>query len=298
MYRLKPYMMPIAMTFGIMFYKLFDSFAFITPYLIFIMLFLTYNNLSFKNLRITSLHLILILIQIFSCLIIYFLLDNFNHVLAQSALICILAPTATAAPVIARMLGGNIASLASYSLLSNFSVAILSPFIFSYIGIHQETSFIQSFLLIFSQISPLLIAPFIATLIIRKLFPSIQKKLQSLTDISFYLWVLALSIVTGKTVSFILNQDSSGYTIEILIASCSLILCIGQFVIGRRIGRYFNDTITGGQGLGQKNTILAIWMAQVYLNPISSLGPGAYILWQNVVNSYQIWHRKQQKNIL
>jgi len=45
--------------------------------------------------------------------------------------------------------------------------------------------------------------------------------------------------------------------------------------------------------LGQKNTILAIWMAQMYLNPISSIAPGAYVLWQNIINSYQVWlHRK------
>jgi len=46
--------------------------------------------------------------------------------------------------------------------------------------------------------------------------------------------------------------------------------------------------------LGQKNTILAIWMAHTYLNPLSSVAPGSYVLWQNIINSCQLW--KKRKN--
>ena len=46
-----------------------------------------------------------------------------------------------------------------------------------------------------------------------------------------------------------------------------------------------------GQSLGQKNTVLAVWMSQAFLDPISSIAPTAYIVWQNFVNSYQIYRR-------
>jgi BASS family bile acid:Na+ symporter len=72
-----------------------------------------------------------------------------------------------------------------------------------------------------------------------------------------------------------------------------LIVCISQFLIGRSIGKQYNDTVASGQGLGQKNTILAIWMAQMYLNPIASIGPGSYVLWQNIINSYQVWLKRK-----
>ena len=68
-----------------------------------------------------------------------------------------------------------------------------------------------------------------------------------------------------------------------------------QFITGRRIGRRFRDKVAGAQGLGQKNTILAIWMAQTYLNPISSVAPAFYVVWQNIVNSYQLWLRRRDK---
>ena len=47
----------------------------------------------------------------------------------------------------------------------------------------------------------------------------------------------------------------------------------------------------------RKNTVLAVWMAQSFLNPLSSIAPTAYIVWQNFVNSYQIW-KKDRKGII
>ena len=65
-------------------------------------------------------------------------------------------------------------------------------------------------------------------------------------------------------------------------------VCILQFRIGRRFGDKFGDKVAGGQSLMQKNTVLAVWLALAYMNPIASIGPAAYILWQNIVNSWQI----------
>jgi BASS family bile acid:Na+ symporter len=80
----------------------------------------------------------------------------------------------------------------------------------------------------------------------------------------------------------------------LLIAVSSLILCVIQFAIGRFVGRHFGSTIESGQALGQKNTAFAIWISNVYLNPLSSVGPGCYILWQNIINSLELWqHRKK-----
>ena len=76
------------------------------------------------------------------------------------------------------------------------------------------------------------------------------------------------------------------------MAFAALLLCVAQFALGRWIGKKYGETIAGGQGLGQKNTILAIWMAQVYLSPLSSIGPAAYVLWQNSINSWQLWRRR------
>lgn len=68
----------------------------------------------------------------------------------------------------------------------------------------------------------------------------------------------------------------------------ALVVCLIQFKIGRMVGRRFGDPIAGGQGLAQKNTVLAVWLALAYMNPLASIGPAAYIAWQNIINSAQL----------
>lgn len=290
---LKTWMLPLAMLCGACFYDFFQRLSFLTPYLIFSMLFITYCKLSFRELKFSSLHLWLLLIQIAGSILVYGMLVWFDPLLAQGALICVLAPTATAAAVITGMLGGSVACLAAFTLISSLAVAVVSPVIFSLLGSHSEMPFWDSFLYICRQVMPLLILPFGCALLLEKLLPAVHRQLKKLQVLSFYLWGLGLTIVMGKTVYFIMQQDSSNYGEEWLIALFSLGICVAQFVGGRYIGRRYGDTVAGGQGLGQKNTILAIWMAQVYLSPLASIGPASYVVWQNSINSYQLWRKKR-----
>ena len=91
------------------------------------MLLVPYCKISLTRIRIKPLHLFLILIQIIGGLGIYTALSFYDPLVAQGIFICVLAPTATSAAVITGMLGGNVASLATFSLLSNLCVAVLSP---------------------------------------------------------------------------------------------------------------------------------------------------------------------------
>ena len=291
--KIKSYMMPIAMFTGIILHKYMGELAFLTPYLIAIMLFITYCNISFKDIHFSRLHLWLIIIQILGSITIFLLLRPINPILAQGAMICVLAPTATSAPVITGMLGGNVASLTAYSLLCNMVIVIVAPIIFAFTGEIESASFTDSFWIVFQKVSILLFLPFFGALLLQKLLPRVHNEIQKAKSLPFYLWSIALVIITGKTVRFIIDQENPNYITELSIALIALIVCITQFLVGRRLGRIYGDIVAGGQGLGQKNTILAIWMAQTYLNPIASIGPGTYVLWQNVVNSYQVWRKRK-----
>jgi len=154
-------------------------------------------------------------------------------------------------------------------------------------------SFFKSFLAISQHVFVLLFLPFALAMAMQKFTPKITDKIASYSGLSFYLWSLALCVVAGRTVVFIQKQDGQSHIIEIMVAIGALVVCVSQFMIGRAIGKKYDDTVAGGQGLGQKNTILAIWMAQIYLNPISSIGPGAYVLWQNIINSFQVWQNRK-----
>lgn len=292
--RLKTYMLPIAIVTGALFYKYVELASFLTPYLIFFMLLITYCKLSIRNMRISPLHFWLLVIQVFGSLLIYYVLLPLDSMVAEGAFICVFAPTATAAAVITGMLGGDIACLATYSLISNMTVAFASPIIFSFMNAHGSMPFWESFLIICKQMIPLLILPFVAAIFLRRFFPKAHNALQNRQSISFYMWAVSLTIVMGKTVSFIIKQGSGNIKEEILIAFFALIVCVAQFALGKWVGYKNNNLIAGGQGLGQKNTVLAIWMALVYLHPLSSIGPASYVVWQNSINSWQLW--KKQKS--
>ena len=288
-------MLPLAMLTGALSYRLVGYISFLTPYLIFTMLLLTFCKLSPREMRLHPLHKWLLLIQLVGCVVVYGLVYLYDPVVAQGALICVLAPTATSAAVITGMLGGSVAFLTNYVLLCNIGVAIMAPVLFSFMGSQSEMPFFESFLFICRQVGPLLILPLVFAWSLRAFLPKLHARILSVHKLSFYLWAVALTIVTGSTVRFLVEQQDPDYTVEIGLAVVLLVICVGQFLLGRRLGKTYGDPVSSGQGLGQKNTILAIWMAQVYLNPIASIAPAAYVLWQNSINSYQLW-LKGRKN--
>lgn len=198
--------------------------------------------------------------------------------------------------MITGKLGGSASSLTTYTLLSNLLAAIVVPLVFPLVEPHAEITFFAAFLKILGKVFPLLLFPFFLALFLRRFIPPIHRFLAGLRDMAFYLWAVALAIVTGQTVKSLVNSEAEIY-VEILIALGGLITCIAQFYWGKRIGTKYNDRISAGQALGQKNTVLAIWMSYTYLNPLSSVGPGSYVLWQNIINSYQLWKKRKKELI-
>ena len=293
---LKNWTLPIAMLAGAIGYPFFISLSFLTPILIFTMLLLTFCKVSPQDLKPKLLHLWLLMIQIFGSVAVYLLLCRFNKIVAEGAMVCIICPTATAAAVITSKLGGSAASLTTYTLLGNIGAAIAVPIIFPLIEAHADISFWDSFFLILSKVFPLLICPFLTAWLLQKFVPRVHHALLAYHELAFYLWAVSLAIVTAQTLSSLINDPADGWT-EILIALAALVACCVQFFLGKTLGSIYDDRISGGQALGQKNTILAIWMAHTYLNPLSSVGPGSYVLWQNIINSWQLWKKRKKELI-
>lgn len=294
---LKPWILPIAMVLGILLHNYINLVAGLSPCLIFLMLLITFCKISPNDFHLSRFIWILLSVQIIGAVIAYFVIAPFSKDIAQGAFICIFCPTATAAPVITGLLGGSITLLATYSLISNISVAILAPFLFSLMGSDSDIEFSSSILTIGSKVFPLILSPLALALLLRAYMPKVHKQIANRQSLSFYLWALALIIVVGNAVSFIMQEPADKIPEMVVIALVSLATCCLQFYIGRKIGRRFGDKISGAQGLGQKNTVLAIWMALTYLNPISSVGPAAYVAWQNTINSIQLYYKgKNEKS--
>lgn len=288
-------MLPVAMIGGALFYQWMEYITFLSPYLIFLMLFITYCKLQLKDFKPDKFELTLLLVQMALAGIGYALFFFWNKTVAEGVFICIFIPTATAAPVITSMLGGSISKVATYSLLCNAICAVFGPLILAAIGDHSDMTFGKSFQLILSQVFPLIILPLVLALALRYFLPKAHTKIVGMQQLSFYLWAVSLFIVVGSCVSFAIKSWTPDQTVTmLLLALGALIACVAQFKIGRKIGSKFGHTVSGGQGLGQKNTVLAVWLALAYMNPIASIAPASYVAWQNIINSWQLMRRQSQ----
>lgn len=309
----KTWTLPISMLTGTVLYFIFANVSileptkpfvrsvvsYLTPFLIFAQLLLTFCRVSWRELMPSPWHGWLLLFQAVSSVLIATLLmtlpmsSNYKEVF-EGAMVCLICPTATAAAVITGKLGGSASSLTTYTLLSNLLTAVAVPLIFPLVEPHAGLGFLSAFFMILGKVFPLLLFPFILAYLLRLLLPPVHRFLLGLHDMAFYLWAVALAIVTGQTVKSLMNSEAE-VGVEIWLALAGLITCAVQFYLGKRIGTKYNDRISAGQALGQKNTVLAIWMAYTYLNPLASVAPGSYVLWQNIFNSWQLWKKRRDE---
>ena len=287
--KIKDFMLPIAMLGGAVFYKWIGYLTFLSPFLIFAMLTITYCRLEPRMLRLGRFQFALLGAQMAFAALVLCMLLPLDHTVATGVFMCVFVPTATAAPVITGMLGGSISHVATYSLLCNLTVAATGPVILAAIGDHPELTFTQSFQMICSSVMPLLLMPIATAFVLRYVWRRGHDWLAQNQSLSFYMWAVALFIVVGSSVSFIIRNFDIGHIGQIVsLVAGSLAVCLAQFIIGRRVGARFADKVSGGQSLGQKNTVLAIWLSLAYLHPLASVGPAAYVAWHNTVNSWQL----------
>ena len=273
----------------------------ILPMFMFLVLFVTFCKVDFHKMRPVWWHLWvsifnLLFVGIVMALILGLNLKDEKLVLMEALLMCIIAPCATAAAVVTQKLGGSLEQTTTFTFLSNFITVLLVPVCFPMIEKGADISFMSAFWKILYQVVVLLVVPMLLAYVVKHTMHRLHKKIVSIKDLSFYLWGCSLMIVTGTTVKNILHAEAS-VLLLVVIALLGLLLCVIQFAVGRFIGHFFGRTQEAGQALGQKNTAFAIWLGITYLNPLSSVGPGCYILWQNIINSVEIW-QERKKNIM
>ena len=312
---LRDWSLPIAMIGGVLMYLLytnipiFDSthdfvssvISFVQPGLIFAMLFVTFCKVKVKELKPSRWHLWLLAFQILSFIAISLLIAFIPQmtitvrVLLEAAMMCLMCPTATAAAVITARLGGNSASLISYTMQINIAVAVVAPLFLALSHPVEGMSLASSFLLIMGKVFPLLLCPLLCAELVRKFMPRLHTLLVTKgRNLPFYLWLVALSLAIAMTSRAIAHSNLS-ILVMAGIAVVSLVCCLVQFALGRYIGRRNGEVIAGGQSLGQKNTVFAIWFAYTFLTPVTAIAGGFYSLWHNLVNTWQLYKHNHKK---
>ena len=308
---LRKWTLPVAMIAGVVMYFVYVNLHFldathtlanrvlsiVQPALIFTMLLLTFCKVDHRDLKFCKWHVYGLLFQIvLFCLCAWIILllpqDSHFDIVIEGGMLCLICPTATAAAVVTNKLGGNPATLTTYTILINFCIAIIIPVFVPLLHPADNHTFIQDFTLIITKVFPLLFFPFVLAQILKRYCPRITEKLISIPDLAFYLWAIALCLAIAVTTRSIVHTSCSGiYLFGIALAS--LFACVIQFAFGRYIGRKHNDLISATQSLGQKNTVFAIWMGYTFMEPVTSIAGGFYSIWHNAYNSYQLYKRNK-----
>ncbi|MDE5740713.1 MAG: transporter [Bacteroidaceae bacterium] len=273
--------------------------SYVQPVLLFCMLFVSFCRMSIRELKPRAWMLELLAIQVVSFvamgLLLVWMPEMAGRVVIESAMICMICPTATAAAVVTARLHGNANVVVSYTCLINMAVSLLVPVLVPFLheGILPNMTFEISFLLILAKVFPLLIMPLVVAWFVRHLFPRFHAFILRQTNLAFNLWAISLSLAIGVSVKALVHSEESVWTM-LGIALASLICCLVQFGCGRLIGRRHGEPVAGTQSLGQKNTVFAIWMGYTFLNPVTALAGGFYSVWHNLVNSWQLWRERKQ----
>lgn len=315
---LKDWTLPTAIALGTVFYLAFrwvpaldeagdwlgPVFDTLFPVSVFLTLFVTACKVDFHDMRPHRWHLGVLVAQLLLVagnvgIIFWVQSDLEQKLLWEAVLTCIIGPSASAAPVVVGKLGGNISTMTSYTLISSLASALMIPAVFPLLEASANatlggnaSSFMSAFLMILQKVSIVLLLPLALGWLMQHGAKGLCKRLVSIPDLSFYLWAFSLSITTGITVKNIVNSDAS-LSLLLWIAVACFLLCWVQFFMGRFIGRRLGEEINSGQALFQKNTALSIWVAYMYLNPVASIGAGCYVLWQNIINSLELWQYRR-----
>ena len=266
------------------------------PVVLFVLLYVTFCKIQIKEMRPRAWHFwlqtIRVLLSAFFVLLITLTSDPNLRLVLEGMFVCVICPTAAAAPVVTEKLGGSIGSLTVYAIIANVVTSIIIPLFFPMVEKSSDISFATASLMVLRNVTTVLVIPLVLALVSRRVIPRVTDRIKEFRNLGFYLWCFNLTIITGITMRNILHASLSGTVLAILLI-LPLFIALLQFTIGKLVGRYYGDSISAGQALGQKNTVVGIWLTLTFLNPLAAVAPGAYVLWQNMVNAFQLWYKQK-----
>ena len=267
------------------------------PVVLFALLYVTFCKIEIKEMKPKAWHFVLQLIRTSLALLMVIAICLFGKnyetkVILEGAFICFICPTAAAVAVVTEKLGGSIGSLTTYTVIANIFTMIIIPSLFPMVEKGADVSFLYMSMMVFRNVTTVLVVPLLLALLSRKFLPRFVDKVKSVKDLGFYMWCFNLTILMGETLRNFLHATVSGWILALLLI-VPLAVCLVQFAIGKAVGRHWDAGISAGQALGQKNTIVGIWLTLTFLNPLAAVAPGAYVIWQNLVNGWQLWYKEK-----
>lgn len=275
------------MVFGV-FFPYGHKYTYLIRYFLMLMLFFSFLDVKINKNIVRKSHFVILGTIVSVSVVVFFLLKPFNQILAETAFVTAIAPTAIAAPVIISLKKEKVEYVTFSLLLNNVSIALLLPFLLPLLMNSGSDISVGKVLL------PIIITlsiPFAAAQFIKFISPKIWNRLINWKDSSFYILVLNIYIATSEASYYIRSELTSSLEIVFLVAIVSAVLCILFFTLGWFIGgrEFFSEA---SQSLGQKNNAFTIWISLTFINPLAVLGPVFYVFIQNIYISWELYKHR------
>jgi BASS family bile acid:Na+ symporter len=269
-------------------------FSFLVQFLLMSMLFFAFLDIEFKPQRFQKSVIWILLANAAVAFSVYLVLAPFDLMLALSAFMTAIAPTAIAAPVIIGFIHREVEYVVASVLLTNIASAVIVPLALpSLLRAQVQIS-------IWEVLQPVLVVMFVP-LILARLISRLPSNAQTIVrrgkSLSFPVWLVNLFIISANASNFLRNENSNSAFTLVIIALISLVLCIINFGLGALLGgrRHWQEA---SQSLGQKNLSFVIWIALTFINPLVAMGPMFYIVYHHLYNSWSIYRFEKRRSAL
>ena len=252
------------------------------------MLSITFIGIDTKRLRPTWMHLWLLLAIEAIGLGSWGAARALGHpVLAESLYYCGAAPIAAASPIIVGLLRGDLEFSTTAMLLSQAVFAVVTPFVLPFVVHAPDMGYVEFMGIVAGQLASVLAAPAIIAVLLRLAYPPCRAWAPKLADVSLAAWCLNLTIISAAGVHRILGAGFE-WADMLPMALGALLICAIGFIGGYWLG-YPRLKRECSQGLGQKNTVLTLYLAgQSYATPLAYIGPVFYVFFHNIANAIQL----------
>lgn len=283
---LKPLLILAALALGLAVPALADYTAVIRPFLM-TLLFFSFLGVALSREIFARQQAVAAALLIPTGLAVFALGQLYGPDLALTLLLMGLAPTAVITPVLAEMMNRRADYMVGSILVTHAVFALAVPLLLPrLLGVELG---ITDLLRLLVNIGGTILLPLAAAQGLRRFAPALGRRLRRLSPYAFVLFLINVAVAAGSLSRYLRYESSAGWAFVLWTIGTITLLVIVNFAVGGWLARP-GQRVEGSLTLGRKNTMLSIWIALEYVNPLVVLGPMLYILVQNVLVAGQIWY--------
>lgn len=259
--------------------------TFLVRYFVMVMLFFAFLEVKIERAMITIDHIKVAVLNVLMPLLVFYILQPFNLMIALAGYAICSAPTAAGAPVMAVFMKKKVSFVTASVIVTSPLMAMVIPFTLPLVfPVEGQVSAWQ----ILVPVAQVVFIPLVLAQFIRNFLPKIKTRLRIFHQVPFYLFLANVYIASANATNYILHDELTAWYEFVWIALSIGVICLLQFKIGEWVSKKENY-VESGLALGRKNTMFALWVALTFINPVTGLGPIFYIVFHNAYNSWQIY---------